>query len=58
MTQVVEKRWTEQDYLDKSIEFVKQKRSDIFGGSKPGKEYMNFRKALKTYDKDLYEAGQ
>jgi len=56
--QVITNHWTGQDYLDKSIEFVKQKRPDIFGGSTPGKEYMNFKRALKTFDKNLYEAGQ
>ena len=56
-SQVITNHWTRQDYLDKSIEFVKQKRPDTFGGSQPGKEYMNFKRALKTFDRTLYEAG-
>ena len=55
--QEVTRQWTKQDYMDKSIEYVRQARPDIFGGSKPGKEYMNFKSALTRFDTELYEAG-
>ena len=58
MPQEITRQWTRQDYLDKSIEFIKQARPDIFGGSTPGKEYMNFRRAMSTFDSQLYRAGQ